>query len=162
MSGAADSLAVRPMTPADLPPLRALLARVAAFTADEVACALEVATLAAQPAHPDYLARCTPRGDALAGFIVYGPTPMTHGTWDLYWIATDPDVRGAGVGSALVRAMEADLRARGARLVRVETSGTDGYDGTRGFYEARGYLEAARVRDFYRDGDDLVILAKRL
>ncbi len=147
----------------DLEPLRALLSRVSAFTADEVACALEVATLAVQPGNPDYLARCACSGDgALCGFIVYGPTPMTQGTFDLYWIATDPAVRGAGVGSALVREMEADLRSRGARLVRVETSGTDGYDGTRAFYDGRGYLETARLPDFYREGDDLVILTRRL
>jgi ribosomal protein S18 acetylase RimI-like enzyme len=127
-----------------------------------VACALEVATGAAQPGNPDYVAQCGLVGGALAGFIAYGPTPMTQGTYDLYWIATDPRVRGGGLGSALLARMEADLRARQARLVRVETSGTDGYDGARTFYEARGYAETARIPDFYREGDDLVILTKRL
>ncbi len=125
-------------------------------------CALEVATGAAQPDHPDYVARCAFVDSMLAGFIVYGPTPMTHGTYDLYWIATDPRVRGAGLGASLMKVMEADLRARAARLVRVETSGTDGYDATRTFYRAGGYAETARVPDFYRAGDDLVILTKRL
>jgi ribosomal protein S18 acetylase RimI-like enzyme len=152
----------RPIQPTDLPALRDLLRRVAAFSADEVDCALEVATGAAQPGNRDYVAQCGFVGPALAGFVVYGPTPMTHGTYDLYWIATAPEVRGTGLGSALLAGMEADLRARGARLVRAETSGTDGYEATRAFYDTRGYLETARLPDFYREGDDLVILTKRL
>ena len=159
MSGPGET---RLIQPTDLPALRALLLRVSAFSKDEVACAVEVATAAAQPGNPDYVARCTFVDGELAAFVVYGPTPMTQGTFDLYWIATDPRCRGAGLASALVAGMEEDLRARGARLVRVETSGTDGYDGTRGFYEARGYAEAARLPDFYREGDDLVILSTRL
>jgi ribosomal protein S18 acetylase RimI-like enzyme len=132
------------------------------FSADEVACALEVATGAAQLRNSDYVARCGFVDSTLAGYIAYGPTPMTHGTYDLYWIATDPRVRGSGLGASLMKTMEADLRARGARLVRVETSGGDEYEATRAFYQGGGYLETARIPDFYREGDDLVILTKRL
>jgi ribosomal protein S18 acetylase RimI-like enzyme len=96
------------------------------------------------------------------GYVCYGPTPMTEGTFDLYWIAADPAVRGQGIGAGLVRAMEADLRARKARVVRVETSATEAYGPTRRFYEALQYGEECRFREFYRPGDDLVILAKRL
>jgi ribosomal protein S18 acetylase RimI-like enzyme len=98
----------------------------------------------------------------LVGYVCYGPTPMTLGTFDLYWIASDPSVRGQGVGSALVSAMEGDLRKRGARLVRVETSAQEAYGPTRGFYDSMQYLEEARFRDFYKPGEDLIILSKRL
>jgi ribosomal protein S18 acetylase RimI-like enzyme len=96
------------------------------------------------------------------GYVCFGPTPMTDGTFDLYWIATDPSVRGKGVGTSLVTAMETELRGRGARMVRVETSATDAYGATRDFYTRARYAEEARLRDFYKPGDDLVILAKRL
>jgi ribosomal protein S18 acetylase RimI-like enzyme len=101
-------------------------------------------------------------GGQLAGFIAYGPTPMTDGTYDLYWIATDPAVRRSGIGALLIRAMEADLEQRRGRLIRVETSGTDGYGATRSFYERLDYCETARIPDFYRPADDLVILTKEL
>ncbi|HET6438634.1 MAG TPA: GNAT family N-acetyltransferase [Anaeromyxobacter sp.] len=140
-----------------------LLERISSFSTAEVACAQEVAELAARPGgHPDYLARCAFDDLGLAGYVVYGPTPMTRATYDLYWIATHPRVRGHGLGNVLMSAMEADLRAKGARLVRVETSGTEEYQSTRGFYERWSYRETARIPDFYRDGDDLVILTKRL
>ncbi len=87
---------------------------------------------------------------------------MTEGTHDLYWIASDPAVRGQGVGAALVSAMEGDLRRRNGRLVRVETSAMEAYGPTRGFYASMKYGEEARFRDFYKAGEDLIILSKRL
>jgi len=87
---------------------------------------------------------------------------MTQGTFDLYWVASDPDARGHGVGRALLESMEHELRTRGGRIVRVETSATEAYGTTRGFYAALAYVEEARFRDFYQDGEDLVTLAKRL
>ena len=141
----------------------ALLERIPTFSRDEVACALELVDCACQvPAHPDYKALVALRDGRLAGYVCYGPTPMTQGTFDLYWIASDPDMRGQGVGAALVGAMEEDLRSRQGRRIRVETSATEDYGPTRGFYRSLKYEEEARFRDFYKDGDDLVILAKRL
>jgi hypothetical protein len=43
----------------------------------------------------------------------------------------------------------------------VETSSRPDYSGTRHFYEARGYRQAATVADFYAPGDDRVIYTKR-
>jgi ribosomal protein S18 acetylase RimI-like enzyme len=87
---------------------------------------------------------------------------MTEGTFDLYWIASDPQVRGQGVGAALASAMEGDLRRRKGRVIRVETSAMEAYGPTHGFYAAMGYKEEARFRDFYKPGEDLITLAKRL
>src|SRR5205823_1393348 len=75
----------------------------------------------------------------LAGYICYGPTPMTQGTWDLYWVATHPSARGLGVARALTLRMEDDLRSKGARLVRVETSNLDCYGAAHAFYDRLQY-----------------------
>ena len=127
-----------------------------------MACALELIDLALGPGSADYHIKVAERDGKVLGYICYGPTPMTAGTFDLYWIASDPAARGQGVGAALVAAMEADLRERGGRLIRVETSAQEAYGPTHGFYEAMRYGEEARLRDFYRVGDDLIILTKRL
>jgi ribosomal protein S18 acetylase RimI-like enzyme len=87
---------------------------------------------------------------------------MTDGTFDLYWICSEPALRGKGIGAGLVAAMEGDLRRRKARLVRVETSATEDYGPARGFYQSMRYLEEARFRDFYKVGDDLILLKKKL
>jgi ribosomal protein S18 acetylase RimI-like enzyme len=100
--------------------------------------------------------------DEVRGYICFGPTPMTRGTFDLYWIATHPSHKGRGVGRALVAAMETALRNDGARLVRVETSGLAEYAATRAFYDRIGYEVVARIRDFYWPGNDLVIYGRYL
>jgi ribosomal protein S18 acetylase RimI-like enzyme len=140
-----------------------MLRRVDNFTGAEVDCALEVFGGAAETLNTEYVALVALDGEErLVGAIAYGETPMTMGTYDLYWIATDPARRRSGVGALLMTEMETDLRRRGARLVRIETSGTSAYDGTRGFYERFGYRETARIPEFYRPGDDLVIFSKRV
>lgn len=124
--------------------------------------AIELVDLALQPNNRDYKILVADRDGKLVGYICYGPTPMTEGTYDLYWIASDPTVRGQGVGASLISGMEADLRRQTARLIRVETSATEAYGPTRGFYASMKYTEEARIRDFYKVGDDLIMLSKRL
>jgi ribosomal protein S18 acetylase RimI-like enzyme len=127
-----------------------------------VDCALELIDIALEGKSQDYQVLVAEKSSKVIGYICYGPTPMTEGTSDLYWIASDPAVRGQGVGATLVSAMEGDLRRRGRPIVRVETSAMEAYGPTRGFYAAMNYKEEARFRDFYKPGDDLIILAKRL
>ena len=125
-------------------------------------CALELIDAASKPNSPDYYVLVASNDNRAVGYVCYGPTPMTEATYDLYWIVSDPDVRGQGVGAALVSAMEGDLRERKGRLIRVETSATEDYGPARGFYQSMKYLEEARFRDFYKLGDDLIILKKKL
>ena len=124
--------------------------------------AIELVDLALQPSNPDYKILVADRDAKIVGYVCYGPTPMTEGTYDLYWIASDPTVRGQGIGASLISGMEADLRRQKARIIRVETSATEAYGPTRGFYASMKYMEEARIRDFYKVGDDLIILTKRV
>jgi len=99
---------------------------------------------------------------AVAGYACFGMTPMTKGTWDLYWIAVDPDRQRGGIGRALLEAAEDAVRAEGGRMLLVETAGKASYAATREMYAACGYCEVARVPDFYEPGDDKVIYARVL
>ncbi len=82
--------------------------------------------------------------------------------WNLYFIGVQPARQGAGYGTALLAAVEDDLRARAARLLLVETSGVEGFELTRKFYRKHGYDEEARIRDYYGPGDDKVVFWKTL
>jgi ribosomal protein S18 acetylase RimI-like enzyme len=97
----------------------------------------------------------------LVGYACYGATPETDRTFDLYWIAVDPAVQGAGSGTLLLTEVEQQLQGQNARMLIVETSSRSAYAPTRRFYEKRGYAEAARVREFYAPGDDRIIFTKR-
>lgn len=96
------------------------------------------------------------------GYVCYGETPLTRGTWDVYWIAVDRGKQSGGVGRALMTATERDIKASGGRLVMIETSAKPDYNKTRRFYALLGYTEVARIADYYDVGDDLVILLKQL
>jgi ribosomal protein S18 acetylase RimI-like enzyme len=98
----------------------------------------------------------------VAGYVCYGETPCTVGTWDLYWIAVDRSRRGKGIGKLLTADVEAAVRKRHGRLVFIETSSMPLYENTRQFYLARGYEVVARIPDFYMPGDDKIILQKRM
>lgn len=115
------------------------------------------------PASSDYffLGAFTPE-EELAGFACYGPTPGTDRTWDLYWIAVHPSAQGTGSGTILLNEVERRLQGLNARMVVVETSSRSDYKNTRGFYLRRGYVEAARARDFYAPSDDRITFTKRL
>ncbi len=140
-----------------------MLSRIDAFRPEEVNCALELADLSlADPDGSGYYSQIAELDGMIAAWICYGPTPLAEGTWDLYWVASAPEARGKGAGYAVVKAMEAELRQRGARLVRIETSSLTEYGPARRFYARLRYPEVARIRDFYHPGDDLVILTRRL
>ena len=99
---------------------------------------------------------------SLQGFACYGHTPATDRTYDLYWIAVARSAQGSGCGSQLLTEVERRLEALDARMLVVETSSRSDYTATRMFYLRRGYVEAARVREFYAPADDRIILTKRL
>jgi len=97
-----------------------------------------------------------------AGYICYGRRPLTEGTYDLYWIAVDPNIHGKGIGSRLVKFMEEDIVKLGGYLILIETSGKPEYEGERGFYQKNRYGVQTVIKDFYRNGDDLFIYRKYL
>ncbi len=132
------------------------------FRPDEVEVALEVFDAFCDAPGKDYWAVAAfGESEELAGFALYGPTPCTVDTWDLYWIAVHPSSHGSGVGRGLMERVESHMRAEGARLCAIETSSRDEYSATRRFYVACGYAEVARIADFYDDGDARVTYTKR-
>ncbi len=146
----------------DLDGLERILKATGAFTGDEVACALELLQeVLDTPRHPDYRVVVAEQEGEVTGYVLFGPTPLTEGNFDIYWIATDPRLHGQGVGRRLMEHVEGVLAGEGARLICLETSSQEHYARTRRFYEQGGYVEEARIRDFYRPGDDRITYVKR-
>jgi len=160
VSGTLTVPALRPLSAADRRRIEEITRAVLVFGNDEVPVALEVFD-GAVGGSPDYIALGATVDERLVGWICWGPTPCTLGTYDLYWMAVDPTMHGSGIGAALLREMEGRL-AGSARLIVVETAGRPDYRPTRAFYEARGYRKAAIIPDFYAPGDDQVVYVKAL
>ncbi len=101
----------------------------------------------------------------VVGAAYYASEPFADRVWNLYFLAVDPDGHGRGVGTALTSHVVEQLQAAGgdvARVLLVETSSTDAYQQARAFYAARGFLEEARIRDYYGPGDDKVVFWRRV
>jgi D-alanine-D-alanine ligase len=133
------------------------------FRPDEVDVAMEVFDDALKNG-PDghYQSYVIDENKKPVGWVCFGPTPCTIGTYDLYWIAVDPACQSKGYGRILMTFAEQQIKKHGGRLVIVETSGRPSYIATRKFYLKIGYLESSRVWDFYAPGDDKIIYIKRL
>jgi ribosomal protein S18 acetylase RimI-like enzyme len=96
------------------------------------------------------------------GFCFAAPENLADRTWNMLAIAIHPDFQGFALGSALVKHLEAQLSEQGARIMIVDTSGTDAFARTRAFYHRNGYAEEARIRDFWAEGDDKITFWKSL
>ena len=157
---------IRPLELRDRARILEVVTATGNFTAAEIAIAMEVVDEAlADPAFPrgDYRAYAAEdESGRVAGYECHGPTPLTEGTYDLYWIAVDPACQGAGFGRALLRFCEQDVRATDGRLLLIETSSQESYGDTIRFYEKSGYPLVARIKGFYRPGDDKLIFAREL
>ena len=99
---------------------------------------------------------------AVAGLCFTTHEEMTDGTWNMLALAVRPDAQSKGLGAGLVEAAKAHLQEAGQRILIVDTSGTDAFARTRGFYVKNGYTEEARIRDFWASGDDKVTFRKAL
>jgi len=155
---------IRPLTQGDRATVLRLLRDTDMFTEAEIAVAEEQLDIfLAQPAQKDYdIVVITDEADRVAGFLSWGATPLTEGTYDLYWMAVAPDRQGKGFGKQLVLWLEDRVRSEKGRLVVIETSSQPQYHPTREFYLRLGYKEAARIPDFYKPGDARVIYTKLL
>jgi GNAT superfamily N-acetyltransferase len=85
---------------------------------------------------------------------------------EVYVMGVRPERHGRGLGTALLRAAEAYLRARGVEYLQVKTLGpsrpSERYARTRAFYEARGFVPLEELRGVWDDDNPCLILVKRL
>ena len=155
---------IRGILTKDVPALQEMLARIKEFNQDDLLLAMElVQVFFYQPEQKDYeFSMAVDEQDRVIGYACYGPTPLTDGTYDLYWIAVDPVYAGKGIGTRLLKSIEEMLVARNARLIVIETSSDQVYGLTRQFYLKNGYALAETIKDFFRDGEDRVTFVKKV
>ena len=154
---------IRPTIPADTPVLLELTETTGVFKPMEIEALREVLDdlHAANHAYGHRAATCEQDGQIL-GFAYWAPAAMTDRTWYLYWIAVRKDTHGRGLGGKLLAHVEDEIRVQQGRVLLIETSSLPHYDLTRRFYLKHGYDREAVLRDFYADGDDMVVFRKRI
>ena len=151
------------MTGKDKPAIIEMLRNIPEFMPAEVDVAEEVLdSYLHDPIGSGYQVFVAEVGSSIAGYICYGPTPLTEGTWDIYWLAVTPKQQSRGIGKALLGFAEDNIKEAKGRLALIETSSKPEYEATRLFYQAQGYEMACRIVDFYAPGDDKLVFQKRL
>ncbi len=155
---------IRSLVEKDRARLLSMLIKTRAFTSAEIDVAMELIDIVLKDRNQkDYRIDCmVDDEDQTIGYICFGAAPMTEGTFDLYWIAVDPDSQEKGVGSELLKFLEKHLKGEGGRMILADTSTIPQYEKTRKFYLKNGFEEAAVIRDYYYPGNDRVTFCKKL
>lgn len=156
-------MTIREVIKADREALSAIIMETENLSGEERDCAHELIDIyLSDPLQKDYFFITAIDAGSPAGYACYGKRPLTDAVYDLYWILVDAGKRNRGIGNMLLRRAEEDSKKKGARMMVAETSGLPAYKPARCLYEKNGYTEEARVRGFYKPGDDLVVYVKRL
>ena len=157
------TIKIRHMMKGDKPALMKILLNTPEFKPCEVVVAEEVInSYLHNPSQSGYHTLVAEVDSTIAGYICYGPTPLTEGTWDIYWMAVAPGKQGQGIGSSLMMFAENQIRKARGRLALIETSSKPEYEKTQRFHRRHGYEIICRIPDFYAPTDDKLILQKRL
>jgi ribosomal protein S18 acetylase RimI-like enzyme len=157
-------VSLRKLIQTDRPAIIRLLHRINGFHQDDIDITIELLDIFLyQHGQKEYefLVAVNEAGWIL-GFICYGPTPLTDGTYDLYWIAVDPDYEGKGIGSRMFQMMEDCIRRDHGRLLIIETSSDPNYAAAQRFYLKCGCALAEDIHDFYHVGEDRLTYTKYL
>ena len=110
---------------------------------------------------PTYLAFDSDTTEVIGALLITRHFPESA---EMHLLAVDPRHHRRGVGSALARRFEDDMRADGARLLEVKTLGLsspdESYAKTLAFYRAIGYLplEEFQVGSIWPEDPSLVLV----
>lgn len=152
---------IRKLKREDRPGILQMIRQTEMFTPAEVDVAMELLDANLNdPQQKDYLISVAEEAGKVLGYVCYGPTPATEGTFDLYWIVVSPEIQNKGIGKQLLKYVESEVLGNHGQLIIIETSSQEKYYPTRQFYLRNDYQIAAQIKDFYRIGDDRVIFVK--
>lgn len=152
---------IKPSTANDRPFIESILSESGAF--DETSQAYVMSVFDDHINNgSDAVWRTAFHDEEVVGVAYCNPEPVTLGTWNLLMIWIKAGHEGRGFGSALIRDIEQNIQRNSARLLIVETSGTEDFTTARAFYERNGFVLEARVKDFYAEGEDKLIYTKRV
>jgi ribosomal protein S18 acetylase RimI-like enzyme len=156
-------LRIREVHAKDKDIIEAIIKKNENFTEEEKCCAVELLDIYLKDTvRGEYLFICAAdEADKPLGYACYGRAPFTDSTYDVYWIAVEPLWQGMKVGKKIMNHLENILEREKAKMIIAETSSQPKYDKARLFYERLGFIESARIKDFYRSGDDKIIYVKK-
>ena len=155
---------IRPVRQEDRPRIEAIILSADNFHPADIRIALELIEDALiKKEESDYIVHVLEDEEGrVQAYVCFGLNPLTDHTFDFYWMVIDREMRGRGLGRMLFQYVETQVRERGGKLLMCETSSLETYGRVVRMYEKLGYQPVARIKNFYRDGDDKLIYMKEL
>lgn len=96
-------------------------------------------------------------------YVCYGKiSDAKDGTYEIFWLSTLNEYRGAGIGRQLINHLIKKLYRKGAKRIYVKTDSKEQYAPTRRFYEKCGFQLQAVLPKYYDDNDNCCIYALQL
>ena len=149
------SVKIRGIIPSDRSNIISVTDETKAFLPDELIVVAEIIDeYFSDPAGSGYHFLIAEYKGDFAGYLCYGPTPLTHGAWDMYWCAVSPKLQGHGIATTLFTMAADDIKKQGGRLILIETSSNPNYRAARSLYITLGYKHVSTIPDFYNPGDN--------
>jgi ribosomal protein S18 acetylase RimI-like enzyme len=153
-----NSFPIRKLAPEDIPACKHILYSLTNWFGIQQANEAYIQSLSGLPA---YVAI---ENSEIAGFIAVKNHTLIAS--EIHIIAVDPSKHRRGIGRALVKHVEQDLRRGGTMLLQVKTLGPshpdEGYRLTRLFYENLGFLPLEETMKFWGPDQPCLIFVKCL
>lgn len=155
----------------DIDSVRRILSSTGFFeqAPDEIDVASELATLALKDGNNvdnyDFIfadSVLAGESDRTVGFACFAKIPCTLTTYEIYWLGVDKSQQGRGTGRIIIEEIKKYVKSLGGKKLILYTAGREQYVPTHKFYAACNFVEEARVKDYYAEGDDCVIYSVSL
>ena len=156
----ANRFTVSETNSSDVEPIVKIAKSLGVFTPDELNCLREdIDAFLSPDSDPDKLYTAKIDGK-IAGFIHYGPLPITDRAMMLFWILVAPEFRSTGVAKFLMDMMEQDIRSEDCRILFIETSDNETFEPAKRFYQKNGYKLACVIPDYYEENHGKAVFSK--
>jgi len=97
---------------------------------------------------------------AIVGLHHYNWGPKEN-VW-LSWFAVHPDHQRSGLGTELFLKIQSTAKELGFQKLLIETYSSETFLKARRFYEKQGFERSGEIKDYMRDGVDMVVYSREL
>ncbi|MEG1556245.1 MAG: GNAT family N-acetyltransferase [Bacteroidales bacterium] len=126
---------------------------------DEIDIAIELAEMALEQGNniENYDFIMAEQDDQVVGYVCFSRVPCSISSFEIYWLCVDQRWQGNHIGKKLIEETIQIIRTCGGKKLILQTAGRTQYIPTQKFYSACGFIEEARIKDYYAEGDDCLI-----
>lgn len=93
----------------------------------------------------------------IVGYVCFARVPCTVSTFEIYWLCVDASRQREGIGHLLMDEVIREIGLLKGLKVVLQTAGRSQYLSTQRFYISYGFIEEARLKNYFAEDDDCLI-----